>query len=199
MAAGPPRGPDLPDPGVSRRATRWRMCCAPPLPAMFRMKDEMDAPDRADGGGRRVRRATLRRYGELTARFEGLGGYDTDTAVNKVANGLSIPDGDAHSGSSTSLSGGEKTRVNLGRLILEDTDILLLDEPTNHLDLQATEWLEEYLRTFRGTVVDHLATTAIFWTAPSPASSRCWTARRSFTAGITASTPWRRSAAIRSA
>ena len=51
------------------------------------------------------------------------------------------------------LSGGEKTRVNLGRLILEDTDILLLDEPTNHLDLQATEWLEEYIRTFRGTVV----------------------------------------------
>ncbi|MEI3305737.1 MAG: ABC-F family ATP-binding cassette domain-containing protein [Dysosmobacter sp.] len=52
-----------------------------------------------------------------------------------------------------SLSGGEKTRVNLGRLILEDTDILLLDEPTNHLDLHATEWLEEYIRAFRGTVV----------------------------------------------
>ena len=51
------------------------------------------------------------------------------------------------------LSGGEKTRVNLGRLILEDTDILLLDEPTNHLDLQATEWLEEYIRSFLGTVV----------------------------------------------
>ena len=50
-------------------------------------------------------------------------------------------------------SGGEKTRVNLGRLILEDTDILLLDEPTNHLDLQATEWLEDYIRSFRGTVV----------------------------------------------
>ena len=52
-----------------------------------------------------------------------------------------------------SLSGGEKTRVNLGRLILEDTDILLLDEPTNHLDLHAVEWLEEYVRRFRGTVV----------------------------------------------
>ena len=51
------------------------------------------------------------------------------------------------------LSGGEKTRVNLGRLILEDTDILLLDEPTNHLDLQATEWLEEYIAKFRGTVI----------------------------------------------
>ena len=52
-----------------------------------------------------------------------------------------------------SLSGGEKTRVNLGRLILEDTDILLLDEPTNHLDLRATEWLEEYLDRYKGTVL----------------------------------------------
>ena len=95
---------------------------------------------------------TLRRYGELTARFEGLGGYDTDTAVNKVSNGLSI-DGDMRRRLFDQLSGGEKTRVNLGRLILEDTDILLLDEPTNHLDLQATEWLEEYIRSFRGTVV----------------------------------------------
>ena len=51
------------------------------------------------------------------------------------------------------LSGGEKTRVNLARLILEDTDILLLDEPTNHLDLRATEWLEEYLERFKGTVL----------------------------------------------
>ena len=95
---------------------------------------------------------TLRRYGELTARFEGLGGYDTDTAVNKVSNGLSI-DGDMRQRLFDQLSGGEKTRVNLGRLILEDTDILLLDEPTNHLDLQATEWLEDYIRSFRGTVV----------------------------------------------
>ena len=95
---------------------------------------------------------TLRRYGELTARFEGLGGYDTDTAVNKVSNGLSI-DGDMRQRLFDQLSGGEKTRVNLGRLILEDTDILLLDEPTNHLDLQATMWLEEYISKFRGTVL----------------------------------------------
>ncbi|NLU23479.1 MAG: ABC-F family ATP-binding cassette domain-containing protein [Clostridiales bacterium] len=94
----------------------------------------------------------LKRYGELSARFEGLGGYDTDTAVNKVANGLSIPD-EMRQQPFDSLSGGEKTRVNLGRLILEDTDILLLDEPTNHLDLHATEWLEDYVAHFRGTVV----------------------------------------------
>ena len=118
---------------------------------MFRMKDEMDALAlRMEQGA--SDEATLRRYGELNARFEGLGGWDTDTAVNKVANGLSISD-EMRTRLFERLSGGEKTRVNLGRLILEDTDVLLLDEPTNHLDLQATEWLEEYLRKFRGTVV----------------------------------------------
>ena len=118
---------------------------------MYRMKDEMDTLAlRMEQGA--SDEATLRRYGELNARFEGLGGWDTDTAVNKVANGLSIPQ-DMRQRDFDCLSGGEKTRVNLGRLILEDTDILLLDEPTNHLDLQATEWLEEYLRKFRGTVV----------------------------------------------
>ena len=96
--------------------------------------------------------AILKRYGTLSERFEAFGGYDTDVAVNKIANGLSIPDSQ-RSQLFDSLSGGEKTRVNLGRLILEDTDILLLDEPTNHLDLHATEWLEEYIRSFHGTVV----------------------------------------------
>ena len=96
--------------------------------------------------------ALLRRYGSLSERFEIFGGYDTDVAVNKIANGLSISP-EMRNQLFDSLSGGEKTRVNLGRLILEDTDILLLDEPTNHLDLHATEWLEEYIRGFRGTVV----------------------------------------------
>ena len=96
--------------------------------------------------------ALLRRYGTLSERFEVFGGYDTDVAVNKIAQGLSISR-EMRSQLFDSLSGGEKTRVNLGRLILEDTDILLLDEPTNHLDLHATEWLEEYIRSFRGTVV----------------------------------------------
>ena len=94
----------------------------------------------------------LKRYGTLSEKFEAFGGYDTDVAVNKVANGLSIS-WEMRDQLFDSLSGGEKTRVNLGRLILEDTDILLLDEPTNHLDLHATEWLEEYIRSFRGTVV----------------------------------------------
>ena len=96
--------------------------------------------------------AILRRYGVLSQKFEAFGGYDTDVAVNKIANGLSISR-EMRRQMFDSLSGGEKTRVNLGRLILEDTDILLLDEPTNHLDLHATEWLEEYIRQFKGTVL----------------------------------------------
>lgn len=96
--------------------------------------------------------AALRRYGALSERFERYGGYDVDVEVNKIANGLSIPDAQRRQ-LFDSLSGGEKTRVNLARLILEDTDILLLDEPTNHLDLRATEWLEEYVNGFRGTVL----------------------------------------------
>ena len=115
------------------------------------MKKEMDALAEKMAAGDSSA-ATLKRYGDLSARFEGLGGWDTDTAVNKVANGLTI-DASMRGRLFAELSGGEKTRVNLGRLILEDTDILLLDEPTNHLDLQATVWLEEYIRSFRGTVI----------------------------------------------
>ena len=97
-------------------------------------------------------RALLSEYDELLSRFETLGGYDAEVRRNKVANGLDIPPA-MREQLFDSLSGGEKTRVNLARLILEDTDILLLDEPTNHLDMHATEWLEDYLLHFKGTVL----------------------------------------------
>ncbi len=96
--------------------------------------------------------ALLAEYDRLSEDFRRLGGYDMDVDRNRVANGLDIP-APMREQAFASLSGGEKTRVNLARLILEDTDILLLDEPTNHLDLHATEWLEEYLLHFRGTVL----------------------------------------------
>ena len=96
--------------------------------------------------------ALLREYDRLSADYERLGGYSMDFTLSRVANGLDIPQ-DMRERLFAQLSGGEKTRVNLARLILEDTDILLLDEPTNHLDLHATEWLEEYLLGFRGTVL----------------------------------------------
>ena len=97
-------------------------------------------------------RGVLERYDSLSHSFEAEGGYDTTVRLGKVCNGLEIPPA-MRAQQFDQLSGGEKTRVNLARLILEDTDILLLDEPTNHLDLHATEWLEEYLDHFKGTVL----------------------------------------------
>ena len=97
-------------------------------------------------------RAILHEYDELLSRFETLGGYDAQVRRSRVANGLDITPA-MREQLFDSLSGGEKTRVNLARLILEDTDILLLDEPTNHLDMHATEWLEDYLLRFKGTVL----------------------------------------------
>ena len=96
--------------------------------------------------------ALLSEYDRLAADYERLGGYETDVAVNRVANGLQIGP-EMRAQDFESLSGGEKTRLNLARLILEDTEILLLDEPTNHLDLHAVEWLEDYLLHFKGTVL----------------------------------------------
>lgn len=94
----------------------------------------------------------IKQYGELATAFEAKGGYMMETDLARVCEGLSIDqrmlDGLFHK-----LSGGEQTRVNLGRIILKKPDILLLDEPTNHLDVNACEWLEEYLNSFRGTVV----------------------------------------------
>ena len=96
--------------------------------------------------------AALRRYDALSAAFESGGGYDREINLNKVCNGLELSPAMRRQMFSA-LSGGEKTRVNLARLILRDTEILLLDEPTNHLDLHATEWLEDYLSHYKGTVL----------------------------------------------
>ena len=94
----------------------------------------------------------LREYDALTNRFQSGGGYLMDVEVDKICNGLGIS-AEQRNQLFDSLSGGEKTRVNLARLLLEKTDILLLDEPTNHLDLRSVEWLEQYIRGFKGTVL----------------------------------------------
>ena len=94
----------------------------------------------------------LQEYDALVNRFQSGGGYDMDVNVDKICNGLGITP-EQRVQTFDSLSGGEKTRVNLARLLLEKTDILLLDEPTNHLDLRSVEWLEGYINSFKGTVL----------------------------------------------
>jgi len=97
-------------------------------------------------------RQILEEYDRISAKFTSGGGYDMAVETDKVCNGLGIPAA-MRQREFDCLSGGEKTRVNLARLLLEKTDILLLDEPTNHLDLRSVEWLEEYILKFRGTVL----------------------------------------------
>ena len=94
----------------------------------------------------------LRDYDALSNRFQAGGGYEMDVELDKVCNGLGISQ-EQRAQEFDSLSGGEKTRVNLARLLLERTDILLLDEPTTHLDLNSVEWLEQYIKAFKGTVL----------------------------------------------
>ena len=96
--------------------------------------------------------SALARYGRLMEEYERLGGYDTEVKLDKVCGGMNI-DERIRKSLFSQLSGGEKARVNLARILLRECDILLLDEPTNHLDLVSLEWLEKFLHDFAGTVV----------------------------------------------
>ena len=95
-------------------------------------------------------------YGHAQERFEVAGGYEYPTRIKQVLGGLSF-DEDDFERPIAQLSGGQKTRALLARLLLESPDLLILDEPTNHLDIQAIEWLERWLRGFKGAllVVSH--------------------------------------------
>ncbi|OGO79425.1 MAG: ABC transporter ATP-binding protein [Clostridiales bacterium GWB2_37_7] len=94
----------------------------------------------------------MKRYGEIQTSFETMGGYTIDSEIAKICNGLQI-DSDMQQREFKLLSGGEKTRVNLGRILLQNTNVLLLDEPTNHLDIVSTEWIEKFLKLYKGTVI----------------------------------------------
>ncbi|WP_347551986.1 ribosomal protection-like ABC-F family protein [Pseudalkalibacillus hwajinpoensis] len=93
----------------------------------------------------------MKEYGQLLDEFTRRGGYEREAAIQQVANGLGIQ----HLLESPfeQLSGGEKTKVSLGLLLLQEPELLLLDEPTNHLDIEAVEWLEGFINHYRGTVL----------------------------------------------
>ena len=94
----------------------------------------------------------IEQYGKLQSRFERDGGYDFETRMHMTLTGLGFNRADERRPVSH-LSGGQRTRVMLAKLLLSQPDLLLLDEPTNHLDISAVEWLEVYLRDWRGAVL----------------------------------------------
>ncbi len=92
----------------------------------------------------------IEKQGDLQEKIEALGGWEVDQKIEQASIALQVPDGDLIV---KNLSGGEKRRVALTRLIMSNPDILLLDEPTNHLDAESVAWLEQYLSKFPGTVI----------------------------------------------
>ena len=94
----------------------------------------------------------LKSYGTLQEAFDNLGGYQLESDVNKICNGFKIKP-EMLDRKFNTLSGGEKTIVYFASLILSEPSILLLDEPTNHLDIDTLEWLEEYLKNYKGSIL----------------------------------------------
>lgn len=92
----------------------------------------------------------IEKQGRVQEQIEALNGWEIDQTLEKAMDALRCPDGDSPV---INLSGGEKRRVALCRLLLSNPDILLLDEPTNHLDAESVQWLEQYLARFPGTVI----------------------------------------------
>ncbi len=117
---------------------------------LFALFDEMGRLEKAMGTNDDPK--LLDSYGQLQTKYEALGGYNFDNKIDKICNGMNIS-GKMRGQQFATLSGGEKTRVNLARILLREADILLLDEPTNHLDLISLQWLENYLKEYNGTVV----------------------------------------------
>jgi ATP-binding cassette subfamily F protein 3 len=91
-------------------------------------------------------------YSRLTAEYEIIDGYTVETKIKKILLGLGLKQ-DVLTLPIGSMSGGERMRVALTRMLLEEPDLIILDEPTNHLDIQAVEWLEEFLKKFEGGVL----------------------------------------------
>lgn len=102
----------------------------------------MDDPDAMD--------KLITRQGEVQEKLDAINAWELDVMLDKAMDALRLPPSDAIVGK---LSGGEKRRVALCRLLLQEPDVLLLDEPTNHLDAESVQWLEQYLQNYKGTVI----------------------------------------------
>ncbi|GGA42506.1 ribosomal protection-like ABC-F family protein [Paenibacillus physcomitrellae] len=120
---------------------------------MERLALELGSSEGTGAGHETVKyEAALAKYGQLLEKFETGGGYEMDARIERVTQGLGIPEEQLEQ-PFASLSGGEKTKIGLAVILLQEPDLLILDEPTNHLDLEAVRWLEEYLRALKAAVV----------------------------------------------
>ena len=134
----------------------WDVCLEP-FADLIRMQGELEKlegemsdPSTSSPPGKRDQ--ALVRYGSVQHEFERRGGYVYQVSIEQVLTGLGFDKSDFHM-SLDHLSGGQRTRAHLARLLLSNPDLLLLDEPTNHLDIKAVEWLENYLTQWEGAAV----------------------------------------------
>ena len=118
--------------------------------ALLRRYDQIASDLASSGPGSLEMEEALEEQGELQTRIDAMGAWDLDSRVQMAMDALRLPPGSADV---TTLSGGERRRVALCRLLLRSPDLLLLDEPTNHLDAESVAWLERFLADYPGTVV----------------------------------------------
>ncbi len=130
--------------------TLWEECLQA-FAELRRLESELEALNRQLSAAPEDS-ALLERYGTLQSRFEHLGGYTYEADIRRVLSGLGFAQREFHM-PLTQLSGGQRTRALLARLLLSKPDLLVLDEPTNHLDIAAVEWLENHLAQWDGAVL----------------------------------------------
>lgn len=120
---------------------------------LFKLKEEMEKLEgKMVNASQEELDKIINKYGKLQIEFESKNGYSIEEKLSKICTGLKI-NKDFEGRKFNCLSGGEKTTVILGKILLQNPDILLLDEPTNHLDIESVEWLEGFLREYSGTVI----------------------------------------------
>lgn len=135
---------------LTKEGTLWKQCLQV-FTDILKMQASLEECMQAMSDPERSNEAVTR-YGSLEQAFERRGGYTYEVRIKQTLSGLGFDEQDYHR-PITQLSGGQRTRALLAKLLLESPDVLMLDEPTNHLDIQAVEWLESFLKDWEGALV----------------------------------------------